>query len=1307
MDQYIEQDSYPRHIAVYGERHFKCGFTTCEYSGRYYLDYFIHVSEQHYCTRCSLYCSQIAQHNCPRVQQGKGESNAFFKSISKTHGSTLQEFQHVFECRTSDLSGVFKVSEDHFIDLIQSILDSKDSIIIKVALTNILSREVKYKSGFTYRRYTRIYFPASAMDVFSIQDARDVLIQSASQIMNDVRAFLKLASGWRLEYCESMQVQSSTLQLFKTAKVGSYLKFPLPGRKGYFNFNVKSDCVKWSIIAGAFYLDALEGNLRLPVKERKRLRECSTWKAYEDRLNLGMFNSSVDLYESLSAFESKNLININLFSHRLDREIILKKGHHKFDRTVNLFLIHNSTDPKLATKQHMSVIYDIDKFFARTTTSKVKSHICQLCLRRLTTAKTLAAHMELCKNNKKAKQKLPEPGKMLNFTSWYMRLQYVYLCTYSVQYYSVPVNIPGSKLKYERIPASYSICVYQNSVKGVQLLYTHYADKGDIVKQFWDSIGDISQDLLTRVRTTKFKINMSPQDKIRHEMATHCDICSREFTTQAHPSDGPPPAKRQKRIIKAADHDNTNADSPNYRYSVCLGCNNQLRFKHEVVFINFNSSPADDHFLLKGLADPRLKSKDVQILAKSEHDLLEVKVILRHKIIPPIKLSSERECKLKCGSRYPRARFINAGNFLNPDRQTVFKNLCAENDPCLTLLDQAASCLFPCSNTPVADIFKLKWFPHRSLSSSHDLDKPIPGRDQFYDDMDEQQCTETEYMEIRSLCDRLGIRTMENLLMVYSYAQTLATAVCWASFSRKAFNAYKLEVATCPTVSTFAFQAMLFMTKAEMEIISDPRIQDLIADIRSGLIATNKTVVFSNHEGLPTGFDSSKPKAFLFKADCNALFPYVMSNFGLPLKNYQYLSAKQLSRIDFTDPDLEAKINGGLIVSVDLKYPPAAQENSLQLPLAIEKKQIHIHELSEHQRESVLSLQTKPLSNKRLVLNHMDKENYTCDSRILRYYLSHGLEIKKLNGGFRFDTSSDIFKKFMELNFRLRREATTESEKSLYKLMSNSIWGTCGKSTRNHMKVSICKSEPAALKHISSPRYAGFCHIAENTSLIFKHMQNVVINKPRAVAFCVSDLSKLIMYEILLDLMPKIFPSHELINLDTDGWTGLITGESEEDVWKKFYDHRDHFDFSPLSPNFGFLQKYPQLVGYNQGNPGKIKLESLCITSIVSPRPKCSSVEYYDENGVISSDVKCAGAKKIALQENTHQQYIDSVLNGSECHVSQNCIQVKDNKVFLVTSKKNIFNSLNVYRVFPTEDVNLSYPIGYHKLGKYGIVCNK
>ena len=958
-----------------------------------------------------------------------------------------------------------------------------------------------------------------------------------------------------------------------------------------------------------------------------------------------MFTSGLKFYEALRECETQNSVNINVFSHRNSSVILVRKSKEKFAKTINLFLIHNAVDPKFATKQHMSVIYDFNKFMFQTKTHHAKAQFCQLCFRRFGSPETLNDHMELCRSDSNAKQNTPKQGTFIQFDSWHSRLQYPYICTYSIQYFSVPVASAKGQTQFKRIPSSFSLCVFKNVGKGIELLYTHYVDSGDLVKLFWESVGEISQDVLTRVRTNSSKIVMTEQDKIRHAQATHCDLCSREFTVEDRcPFNGPPPAKRAKSITKVADHDHSNSESPNYRHTLCVGCNNRLRMKSECVFINFNESAADNLFLLKGLNDPSISSNDVSILAKNEHDLLELRVTLRNRVLPPVKVSSERDCKYWCGSRYPRARFLSATRFLQPNMKTVIENLISENDPCLCLYKQAINLLYPyhAHNINSSNIFNVNFFPHRSLSGPHELGDPIPLGEMFFDDIEQVPCSSQEYSQLLDSLKLLDIDNMGSLQMFYSYARTLTTAVCWASFSRMAFETYELEVATFPTVSSFAFQAMMYKTKARIDMVSDSSMQQLTSEIRPGLITSNKRLVYANHEGLGERYDQRKQQVFLFKADCNALFPHIMSNYGMPYKNYKPLSSEQLAQVDFADPEFESKQNGGIIACVDLSYPPAVQTKTLQLPLAVEKRQVILQELGPEQQEKVQASSGKVLSAKRLILSHTDKQSYCLDGRILSYYLSQGMQVTKFHGGFSFETS-DFLKKFMQMNFDLRNNSPTESAKLFFKLISNSIWGMCGRSIEGHMKVSVCKSRPRALRHVASSRFAGFHHIGENTSLIFQKIQRVSVNKPRAIAFCVSDLSKLVMYRLLNNVIPNVFPTHEIILADTDGWTGMITGLSEQQVWSKFYDNKVLFDFSPLDPNSAFMQKYPELLNYQKGVPGRVKLESLSISSIVTPRPKCSSTEYYGNSG-IHSEVKCSGVKQSSLRGHSHQEYIDSVV---------------------------------------------------------------
>ena len=259
MSFYTEQHAFPEHIPLKkGPNYFKCGFRLCGFAGNRYIHYFDHVSEQHYCTRCALYCSRIQNHDCPRVNQfgggdGPGPNNQFFDLISNTHDSVLLEYQHVFENPTSDLALVFNSIERPSIELIETLMETRDALVAKIILACVLSRDVILANGFTFKRYSRIFFPSENTDLYSGNDTRDFLIDAAAYIMNDIRSFLMNASGWVLEKCESVQFQCSTLQLFQSARIGSYLKFPFPGRRGVYNFKVKSQCVEWAITAGFFF----------------------------------------------------------------------------------------------------------------------------------------------------------------------------------------------------------------------------------------------------------------------------------------------------------------------------------------------------------------------------------------------------------------------------------------------------------------------------------------------------------------------------------------------------------------------------------------------------------------------------------------------------------------------------------------------------------------------------------------------------------------------------------------------------------------------------------------------------------------------------------------------------------------------------------------------------------------------------------------------------------------------------------------------------------------------------------------------
>ena len=108
-------------------------------------------------------------------------------------------------------------------------------------------------------------------------------------------------------------------------------------------------------------------------------------------------------------------------------------------------------------------------------------------------------------------------------------------------------------------------------------------------------------------------------------------------------------------------------------------------------------------------------------------------------------------------------------------------------------------------------------------------------------------------------------------------------------------------------------------------------------------------------------------------------------------------------------------------------------------PLAPESFKIEKELLSPYQKELGDELDVKYGSEK-LCLTLQNKEKYTVHYRNLKFYLNHGMKLKKIHKILQFDQSRWL-EPYIKFNTQLRSEANNKFEEEFAKLMNNSFFG--------------------------------------------------------------------------------------------------------------------------------------------------------------------------------------------------------------------------------------------------------------------------
>ena len=113
---------------------------------------------------------------------------------------------------------------------------------------------------------------------------------------------------------------------------------------------------------------------------------------------------------------------------------------------------------------------------------------------------------------------------------------------------------------------------------------------------------------------------------------------------------------------------------------------------------------------------------------------------------------------------------------------------------------------------------------------------------------------------------------------------------------------------------------------------------------------------------------------------------------------------------------------------------------------------------------------TEAGKNNKLIPNLIPKKSYVVHYKNLKYYLSQGWVLTKVNKILEFKQSL-LMKPYIDFNTERRKEATNETDKSLFKLLNNAVYGQAMENMRKRMKVRVASNEKDFVKYVSRPTY--------------------------------------------------------------------------------------------------------------------------------------------------------------------------------------------------------------------------------------------
>jgi hypothetical protein len=222
-------------------------------------------------------------------------------------------------------------------------------------------------------------------------------------------------------------------------------------------------------------------------------------------------------------------------------------------------------------------------------------HFCIRCLSGFLSEDKLKKHYENCLYFEPTKIVLPNANeRILKFSDYSLTIELPYVAYCDFETLTTPEDINKSlKTKYyqKHIPNSFCLLIvdYNDNV-----VYNQLFRGPNPMKKFLCSLKIVSQKIFKIMKTVKEMNELTEEQKLSHQNATHCYICEEDL------QDSPD--------IKVYDHNHLTG---NYRGPSHASCNLNFQTKIELPVFIHNLKNFDSNLILKSLTNEDFRSCEI------------------------------------------------------------------------------------------------------------------------------------------------------------------------------------------------------------------------------------------------------------------------------------------------------------------------------------------------------------------------------------------------------------------------------------------------------------------------------------------------------------------------------------------------------------------------------------------------------------------------------------------------------------------------------------------------------------------------
>ena len=1035
-----------------------------------------------------------------------------------------------------------------------------------------------------------------------ITEATDTVEIYHEMISEILEAMLKAeqaeGSGWVF-----MEVKRLILKIDKwdPLKASSYIDLPdeLKNKKAIINMkNEDNKCFLWCV------LRALN-----PSKDKHPSRIDKDLKSKENTLNMEGIAYPVNL-KDIKRFEKQNLeISVSVLGYSKDNKIYplriseYTKAKKEKERKHNIVL--------LLIKDGDNSHYCYVKNESALLSSQVNNHdhklyFCLNCLNGFDTPEKLEKHKEYCSEEESVKINMPPSDSFIKFKNFLYSERAPFAIYADFESLLKPLDTcepdPNKSYthkynKHEPVSFVYYIKSFNENVyKSTLRSYIKENEEDpDVIDVFINWLEDDVK-IISELGNEPMKI--TPEEQEQFNKASNCWICGKLLNIKD----------------RVRDHCHYTG---RYRGAAHNICNLKYSKPNNISVFFHNLSGYDSHLFIKKLNNTM---GNIDCIPNNEENYISFsKTIIT---------GEYKDKRGETKNKYYKIVFKDSMKFLKSSVAALVNNL----------PEDGFNNLEKYFTTEQIKLLKQKGFyPYEYMDSIEKLkDTKPPPQQAFYSKLTGKGINNYNYNHVLNVWKTFKMKSLKEYHEVYNITDVLLLADVFENFRDLCLKNYGLDPAHYYTAPGLAWDAMLKMTKINLELLSDiDKLLMIEKGIRGGISIISNRYGKANNKYMK---DHNKKEAskYLMYVDANNLYGCAMSQ-KLPVHSFYWLTDKEIKNL-FKVQVVQFWEKTPCILEVDLEYPEELHDLHNDYPLCPERVECD-------------------KGVKKLIPNLRHKNNYVVHYKTLMQYLNLGMELKKIHRGIGF-IESDFLKPYIDMNTNLRSKAKNDFEKDFFKLMNNSVFGKTMENIRNRVNIKLVDTGEQFKKLTAKPNYESRKIFNENLVSVHMKKTSLTMNKPVYLGMSILDLSKTVMFDFHYKyIKPKYGNKAKLLFTDTDSFLYEI---QTEDFYKDISgDVKDRFDTSE------YKEGHPSGIptGINKKVLGMFKDEAAgkVIKEFVGLRAKLYS--YKMDEG--EENKRCKGIKKAVVEKSiTHEDYKTCLTTGKEQLRRQNIIRSYEHTLY-------------------------------------------